>query len=161
LTKGRLWVSQECLERIAGVEKLLDACARRHPGVGLLRTIPGVGARTAEAVMAYVDDAKRFGKASRLCAYFGLVPCQDASAGTNRLGHITREGPSTARKLLAEAAWQSIRRSARIRGFFERVMRQDPKRKRIALVATASHLVRVMHSMLTSGETWRKEKEAA
>lgn len=144
-------------ERIAGAEKLLDACARRHPGVGLLRTIPGVGARTAEAVMAYVDDAKRFGKASRLCAYFGLVPCQDASAGTNRLGHITREGPATVRKLLTEAAWQSIRRSPRIRGFFERVMRQDPKRKRIALVATASHLVRVMHSMLTSGEAWRKE----
>jgi transposase len=144
-------------ERIAGVEKLLDACANRHPGVQLLQTIPGVGSRTAEAVMAYVDAPKRFTSAPRMAAYFGLVPCQDASAGVNRLGHITREGPSTARKLLTEAAWQSIRRSPRIRGFFERVMRQDPKRKRIALVATACHLVRVMHSMLTSGETWRKE----
>ena len=41
-------------------------------------------------------------------AYFGLIPCQDASAETNRLGHITRQGPGTARKYLVEAAWQKI-----------------------------------------------------
>jgi transposase len=73
---------------------------------------PGAGIRTAEAVVAYVDDINRFAKATRLGTYFGLVPCQDASASVNRLGHITREGPATVRKMPCEAAWQAIHRQS-------------------------------------------------
>jgi len=51
--------------------------------------------------------------------YFGMIPCQDSSAGKNRLGHITRQGPPTVRKLLVEAARQGIRRSPVIRAYFE------------------------------------------
>ena len=88
-------------------------------------------------------------------SYFGLVPCQDASAGVNRLGHITKDGPATARKYLTEAAWQARRRSRRVGSYFERVMRQDPARKKKALVATAHWLVRCMWAMLRTGEAWR------
>jgi transposase len=42
--------------------------------------------RTAETVMAYLDEPSRFDRSSQVGAYFGLVPSQDASAGTNRLG---------------------------------------------------------------------------
>lgn len=89
-------------------------------------------------------------------AYFGLVPCQDASADVNRLGHITRQGPATVRKLLVEAAWQGIRHSATLRGYYLRIGQNKPTRRRIALVATAHHLLRVMHAMLKSGEVWRE-----
>jgi transposase len=41
------------------VEKELNRVGEGHPGVRLLRTIPGVGPRTAEAVMAYVDVPER------------------------------------------------------------------------------------------------------
>jgi hypothetical protein len=49
-----------------------------------------------------------FGRNKQVGAYFGLVPCQDASADVNRLGRITRQGPATVRRLLVEAAWQGI-----------------------------------------------------
>src|SRR5262245_725659 len=62
----------------------------------------------------------------------------------NRLGHITREGAPVVRQLLAEAAWQALRRSPTVRAYFERAQRGDPQRKKIALVATAHYLVRVM-----------------
>jgi len=143
--------------KVAAVEKELDRIARGHPGVALLRTIPGVGPRTAEAFVAHVDDVTRFARVKRVGSYFGLVPCQDASADKNRLGHITKDGPAQARWLLAEAAWQGRRRSPRIRAFFERVMRGDPGRKKVALVATAHYLTRVMAAMLRSGEAWREE----
>jgi transposase len=83
------------------------------------------------------------------------VPCQDQSAGKNRLGHITRQGPATVRKLLTEASWQGIRRSPEIRAYFERIRQGNPERKKIALVATAHHLLRVMLAMLRTGEVWR------
>ncbi|MHC4406374.1 MAG: IS110 family RNA-guided transposase [Planctomycetota bacterium] len=141
--------------QVKRVEKKLNAVGNEHPGVILLRTIPGVGPRTAEAVVAYIDDAGRFSQNKKIGAYFGLVPCQDQSAGADRLGHITREGPATVRKLLVEASWQGIRRSEQIRDYFERVGRGDPKRRKIALVATAHYLIRVMHAMLSTGEAWR------
>ena len=149
----------QCTIRIGRVERELNRIARENPGVHLLQTIPGVGPRTAEALVAYIDDPKRFGRSKQVGTYFGLVPCQDQSAGANRLGHITREGPGTVRKLLVEAAWQGQRRSARIRGQFEQFAGCDPQRKKIAVVATAHWLVRVMHTMLRTGEMWRPEED--
>ncbi len=107
------------------VTKSLDEMGRRHPGVALLRTIPGVGMRTAETIVAYIDDPKRFRRSSQVAAYFGLIPCQDASAGVNRLGHITKQGPATARKYLVEAAWQGVYRSPKISMEEQRKGKQD------------------------------------
>ena len=135
-------------------EKVLEH-AHLKPAYECLLTIPGVGVRTGEAVVAYMDDPRRFSRNKSVGTYFGLVPCQDASAGKNRFGRITREGPATVRRLLVQAAWQAIRRSPEARAFFERVQHDDPERKKKAIVATAHYLVRAMHAMLRSGEAWR------
>jgi transposase len=150
---------QDLNRQIARVEKHLKKISDAQPAVALLMTIPGVGIRTAEALVAYVHDITRFAKIKRIGSYFGLVPCQDASGNFNRLGHITKDGPSTVRKMLAEAAWQGIRRSKTIRGFYEQVKRDDPKRNKIALIATAHYLTRVMGAMLRSGECWHEKDE--
>ena len=144
---------QDCV--VATVTDRLDGLAQRHPGIALLTTIPGVGVRIAEAVLAYVDDPKRFARINRVGAYFGLVPSQDASGSVNHLGHITKQGPATVRKFLVEAAWQAIRKCPAIRDYYERVMGGKSDRKKIAVVATAHKLVRCMFAMLRSGETWR------
>ena len=138
------------------VTRVLNGMGDKHPGVTVVRTIPGVGPRTAEAIVAYIADADRFTRTRQVGSYFGLVPCQDASAGMNRLGHITRQGPSTARKLLVEASWQVIRRSVTVRERFERLCGGKADRRKIALVAVAHYLVRCMVSMLKSGEAWRE-----
>jgi hypothetical protein len=85
-----------------------------------------------------------------------LVPSQDQSGDRNRLGQITREGPEVVRQLVAEASWQAVRRSPTIRAYFERIRRDDPQRKKIALVATAHYLVRVMWALLKDGATWEE-----
>jgi hypothetical protein len=64
------------------------------------------------------------------------------------------------RKLLCEAAWQGIRRSLALRSFFERITRGEADRRKIALVATAHHLARVMAAMLRTGEVWREREQA-
>jgi len=134
----------------------LDRIGRRHPGVVLLRTIPGIGPRTSETIMAYIDRIERFARAGQVASYFGLVPSQDASGGVNRLGHITKQGPGTARKYLVEAAWQTIRRCPEARQRFERIHKGRKNRRKIALVATAHWLLRCMTAMLHTGEVWRQ-----
>ncbi len=174
--KGRVWLAEQvwptalqklqiqssldCLDQldrqIREVTKELDRLARDNPYVKLLRTTPGVGPRTAEAFVAYVGDPKRFGRACQVSTYFGLVPCEDSSAGRERLGHITKDGPSLVRWLLVEAAWQAVRRCPALQQRLERVQHGDPKRKRIAIVAVASHLGRAMWAMMCNGESWRQ-----
>jgi transposase len=82
----------ELTGRIKRVERELAKLAAAHPAVTLLMTIPGVGVRTAEAFCAYVDDVRRFARNRQVGSYFGLVPCQDSSAGqwTGRCSPLTR-----------------------------------------------------------------------
>jgi transposase len=145
------------VRQVRRIELQLNRQARRTSAVALLRTVPGVGARTAEAVAAFIDDPQRFRNAKAIGRYFGLVPCQDQSGDWNRLGHITREGAPVVRQLLAEAAWQAQRRSPTVGAYFERAQRDDPQRKKIALVATAHYLVRVMWAMLRHGTVWQEK----
>jgi transposase len=112
-------------------------------------------------VAAFVDDPQRFPNAKAVGRYFGLVPCQDQSGDRNRLGHIMREGAPVVRQLVAEAAWQAARRSPTVRAYFERAQRGDPQRKKIALVATAHYLVRVMWSMMRHGTLWEESEKRA
>ena len=172
--QGRAWLSEVALpdaqafkrdllmhelahfdQQVRLLEDRLDALVKSHPGCQLLLTIPGVGPRTAETMVAYIDDPHRFRKTRRIGAYFGLVPCQDASAGVNRLGHITKEGPASARKYLIEAAWQIVRRDDHYRQTYERIIAGKDDRKRIAIVAIAHKLARTILAMLKSGETYR------
>jgi transposase len=145
--------------QIRRVEKELNRIGQAHAGVQLLRTIPGVGIRTAEAVVAYLDDVRRFANVKQVASYFGLVPCQDSSSTVNRLGHITKQGPSLVRRLLTEAAWQGIRRSPRVRAVFERIGQGNRERRKIALVATAHYVLRVMVAMLRRAEAWREDPQ--
>ena len=146
----------EAEANLRDITKILDDYAKNHVGVALLMTIPGVGPRTAEAVLAYVDNPARFRRNKQIGTYFGLVPQQDQSASINRLGHITRQGPSVARWLLTEAVWQGIRRSPRLRARYDQYLRKNPERRKIAAVATAHYLARVMLAMLKTGEVWRE-----
>jgi transposase len=142
--------------RLKRVEAELAKYAAAHPGVALLMTVPGVGVRTAEAFVAYVDDPSRFARVRQAGSYFGLVPRLDSSAGKDRRGHITREGPGTVRKLLTEAAWQSVRRDPASRALFDRITRGKADRRKIAAVAVAHRLCRVMAAMLRTGEAYRR-----
>jgi transposase len=138
------------------VEQELAKIAAKRPEVQLLMSIPGVGLRTAEAFVAYVDDIGRFSKVSQVGSYFGIVPREDSSSDARRLGHITKDGPGTMRWLICEAAWQGVLRSPTIRSFHARVLHGDPDRRKLALVATGHYLLRVMAAMLRTGECWRE-----
>lgn len=140
--------------QILRVEVDLNARAEAHAGVVLLKTIPGVANRTAEAVVAWIDDVSRFGRTKQVGAYFGFTVCEDSSGGKQRLGHISREGPGIVRQMLVEAVWRIRRFDPLVRKWVEQVMHGQDKRRNIAVVATAHKLARCMFAMLRSGEVW-------
>src|SRR6516162_8378887 len=149
------------IRQVRRVEQQLNRQAAQTGAVARLRSIPGVGIRTAEAIAAFIDDPQRFRDAKAVGSYFGLVPCQDQSGDRNRLGHITREGAPVVRQLVAEAAWQAQQRSPTVHAYFARIQRDDPQRKKIALVATAHYLLRAMWALLKRGADWQENPALA
>jgi transposase len=139
--------------RVRRIEQQLNHQLGWSPAVACLRSIPGVGARTAEAVAAFINDRHHFRDSKAVGRYFGFVPTHDQSGERDRLGHIAREVPAVVRQLVAEASWQAARRSPTVRAYLEWVRRGDLQRKKIALVAMAHYLVRVMWALLKRGTT--------
>ena len=130
------------------IETQLDAMAQTQPAIALLRTIPGIGPRSAEAIVAYTDRVDRFGNGKKFASYFGMTPTQDASGLVNRHGHISKRGPSVVRWVLVEAVHQVIRRCPVFGAFFAQVVRGKPERRKRAVVATGRKLLTVAFAML-------------
>jgi transposase len=148
----------ELLEsQLKRVTLYLDSYLAKNPGGKLLMSIPGVGPRTAEAVLAYTDDVTRFGNYKQYCSYFGLTPKLDESGSCRRLGHISKHGPSVVRWVICESSWMAIRKSAGLSAFFERVKCGQDGRKKIAIVAVARKLLSIMRAMLLTGEMFNEE----
>ena len=72
--------------------------------VDLLETIPGVGRKAAETIVAETGaDMTRFPTAMQLCAWAGVAPANHESAGKHRPAG-TRQGASWLRRALIESA---------------------------------------------------------
>ena len=70
----------------------------------LLDTIPGVGRRTAEQILAEIGtDMNQFPSAAHMCSLAGLSPGNNESAGKRKSGR-TRKGNKKLRSALVEAA---------------------------------------------------------
>jgi transposase len=148
----------ELLEvQLERVTDYLDSYLYRKAGGKLLMSIPGVGPRTAEAVLAYTDDITRFGNYKEYCSYFGVTPKLDESGSCRRIGHISKHGPSVVRWVLCESGWKVVRYSPGMRAFYERVMGGQSGRKKIAIVAVCRKLLSIMRAMLISGELFNEE----
>jgi transposase len=95
------------LERVSA-----EIGARLRPCEGeleRLQTIPGVGRRTAEIVLAEIGaDLSRFPSARHLASRAGLCPGNDESAGKRRSGR-TRKGSPWLRTALVEAGQAAAR----------------------------------------------------
>jgi transposase len=149
---------RQAQELLAQAEARLDQLGRADAGVRTLETIPGVGPRTAETVVAYLGDAKRFRTGKQVSAYGGLVPRQYQSGEQDRRGRITRRGPALLRKLLVECAWVMLRYNAWARAVYARLSRGKARKKQ-AIVALARKLLVRCWAMLRDGAAWRDDPQ--
>ncbi len=122
---------------IAAADQRLAELEHTDPSVALLMTAPGIGAVTASALVATIDDVQRFASAHQFEAYLGLVPGERSSGELRRIGPITKAGNRRARWLLVEAAW--------------RILRSARRGSRIAVVAVARRLAGILYAMWRDG----------
>ena len=124
------------------------SCCRRSP----------VSAETAEVVVAYLDDAKRFQNARQVSSYAGLVPRRYQSGEMDRHGRIHKRGPRQLRGALVEAAWLMLRYNPWAKSVYERLTSGQKTRKKKAIVAVARKLLVRCWIMLLRKEPWRTDE---
>ena len=94
-------VSAEVAERVRPFEE----------AVALLDTIPGLGRRTAEGLVAEIGvEMTRFPTAAHRAAWAGVAPGNNASAGKRRSGRTRKGGHARAAPGCAPRSWRRHRR---------------------------------------------------
>ncbi|GAA4445358.1 IS110 family transposase [Novipirellula rosea] len=158
LWKGELDIELTILdsltEQLDGVVKKLEAIGKTDERVRRVQTIPGVGPRTAEILVACIDDPHRFDNGRQVSAYFGLVPRQYQSGETDRNGRITKRGNPLARTILVECAWASLRYNPWAKGVYERICGKQKTRKKKAAIALARKLAVIAWALLRDERDW-------
>lgn len=158
LWQGQLAIELQRLAQntalIDQVTKKLDGIADQDKRVRQLRSIPGVGPRLAEVVVATIDDPHRFKTAKQVGAYAGLTPRQFQSGTMDRKGRISCQGNPLLRALLVEISWLGRQHNSWIRQLHDHISRGSKTRKKIAIIAVARRLLVVCWAMLRDGTRW-------
>jgi transposase len=152
---------KESETRLKRVEATLDRLAQSDTRVARLRTIPGVGARLAETIVAVIDDPHRFKSGKEVASYVGLTPRQFQSGNSDRHGGISGRGHKDLRKLLVEVSWLGLHHNERMRMIYERLCRGVRTRKKIAIVAVARRLLIWCWAMLRDETDWKTASASA
>lgn len=146
------------MDELTRIESRLDAEVDRlmapfdEPATRLL-TIPGVGKRVAEVVVAEIGvDMSRFPTAGHLASWAGLCPGNHESAGKRRSGKA-RKGDAALRTALCEAAWAAGHTKtgylpAQYRRFCRRFGRRNENKATFALAHT---LIVIIWHVLANG----------
>lgn len=147
---------EDLTDAIAASTAALTATASADPVVRRLQTAPGVGPITGLTFRAVLDDVERFGDARGVAAYLGLVPKEDSSGERQRKGRITKAGPTGLRVLLIQASWGIWRQRQSGGALHAWVERLAARRgRRIAVVALARRLARILYAMWRDGQDYR------
>ena len=147
-------------ERIATLdERITTLTAPWAEVIERLQTIPGVGRRTAEVIVAETGaDMTRFPTHLHLASWVGLSPGHNESGGKRKSGRTTH-GDVWLADALTEAAWAAIRtKDTYLQAKFWRVAgpRADSQRKAKAAIAVAHKiLIAAYYIMARDDETYR------
>ncbi len=139
----------ELTRRLLAETKGSELCRR-------LMGVPGVGAITAYAFVATVDDPTRFAQSRSVGAYVGLTSRRYQSGEVDYAGRITRRGDTMLRTLLFEAASSLITRAGgggALREWALRLRARVGHKK--ASVALARKLGVILHRMWVDGTEFR------
>lgn len=109
-----------------------------------LTTIPGVGKRTAEVIIAEIGvDMSRFPTPAHLASWAGMCPGNHESAGKRRSGRA-RKGDAVLRAALCESAWVVARTNGYLGSLYRHLHRRFGKKGEAKAAFAVGHAILVI-----------------
>ena len=146
--------------KVKTIEAKLMAWHKADPVSRCLATQPGIGPIGAVSFSLKVTDPKAFRSGRHFAASLGLTPKENATGGRSRPGRISRQGDESLRRLLVLGATTVIQfaRPGRASPWLIDLLARRPKK--LAAVALANKMARILWAMMVSGELYRRPQSA-
>ena len=142
----------EAIARVSGeIDQRLTA---EQEAIALLDTIPGVGQRAAEILIAEIGtDMGRFPSAKHLASWAGMCPGNHESGG-KRLSGKTRKGNRWLRQVLVEIAHVASKtKNTYLAAQYKRIAARRGKKR--ALMAVGPTILTLVYMMLTRRQPYQ------
>lgn len=143
-------------EQIAKLEMRIRGHIDRHPDLkqefDLLKSITGIGEKTASKLMAELPDVKRFDHVGQVVAYAGLSPQQHTSGSSvHKKSRLTKIGKQTLKTAMYFPALSAIRFNPIVKAMAARLEGRD-KDKMVIVGAAMRKLLQIVYGVLKSGK---------
>lgn len=142
--------------RIATIETRLMQLHKESAVSQCLATQPGIGPIGAVSFALKVSDPTAFGSGRHFAAWVGITPRENSTGGRARPGRISRAGDQTLRRLLVLGATAVIRQAKPGRAAPWLIALLARKPKKLAALALANKMARIVWAMMVSGEVYRR-----
>lgn len=143
-------------KEIKGIEsRLLELVKQdQQHQLTLLKSIPGMGIKTALFLIVLTDGFSKFETASQLCSYVGITPTiRESGSSVRGRSRISKVGNKKLRNLLFLCAFSACKHNKACREIYERIVNKG-KSKKLALIAVANKLLKQAFAIAKSGRPY-------
>ena len=117
----------------------------------LLKSIPGMGVKTALFLIVVTDGFTKFESSKQLCSYVGITPTiRESGSSVRGRSRISKVGNKKLRNLLFLCAFSACKHNKACRELYERIVAKG-KSKKLALIAVANKLLKQAFGIVKSG----------
>lgn len=141
------------ISEIEKLEKYLECLVKEshQESLTLLKTIPGIGTKTALMLLVFTDGFNRFSSAQELCCYSGLTPIiRESGSSVKGRSRISKMGNSKLRNLLFMCSFNACKYNKTCKALYERLVAKG-KSKKLALIAVCNKLLKQAFGIVKSG----------
>lgn len=145
------WLERE-LEQVEGdLQRAIEASPVWRTRDELLQSVPGIGARTSNALIALLPELGTLNR-QRISSLVGVAPFNDDSGGHRGVRRI-KGGRAAVRNVLYMAALVGVRYNPILKAFYQR-LRAKGKPAKVALVACMRKLLTILNAMVRTNTSW-------
>jgi len=139
-------------------DKLLVLVKESHQDLFTrIKTIPGIGRKTAIMLIVLTGGFERFSSARELCSYAGLTPViRQSGSSVKGRPRISKMGNQKLRNLLFMCSFTACKYNKACRDLYERIVAKG-KSKKLALIAVCNKLLKQAFAIAKSGLIFDKE----
>ncbi|MBV7270744.1 transposase [Winogradskyella luteola] len=117
----------------------------------LLKSIPGLGSKTALFLIVITDGFNKFENAKQLCSYVGITPTiRESGSSIRGRSRISKIGNRKLRNLLFLCAFSACKHNKACKELYDRIVAKG-KSKKLALIAVANKLLKQAFAIAKSG----------
>jgi transposase len=158
-SKERLLAHTE--DEIALLMESLETLAEKHcpETLSRLKTIPGIGTKTAIVLIAITGNFEYFNDVRALCAFCGLSPrIYNSGTSVRGKGHICKMGNGRIRKLLYLCTWSAQKANPHCKELKQRLEAKH-KPLKVIKIALANKLLRIAFGVVKGKTSYDKGKD--